>query len=82
MNSIDLKRRALELSEKTNAETISPTEVGGIKRGNSKRGNDKPRSHTHGADERNALCILLFVVRVGMGSASVYEGQRIPEHII
>lgn len=30
MNSIDLKRRALELSEKTDNETISPTEVGGI----------------------------------------------------
>lgn len=30
MNSSDIKRRAVELSEKTNSETISPQEVGGI----------------------------------------------------
>lgn len=30
MNSSDIKRRAIELSEKTNSETISPSEVGGI----------------------------------------------------
>lgn len=30
MNSIDLKRRAQELSNKTNIDTIPPTEVGGI----------------------------------------------------
>lgn len=30
MNSSDIRRRAVELSEKTNSETISPQEVGGI----------------------------------------------------
>lgn len=30
MNSNDIKRRAIELSEKTNSETIPPSEVGGI----------------------------------------------------